>query len=190
MRLGAREIALSALLAGLYAGLVVALGPISFLVLQVRVADALLPLALLFGKPAIVGLALGCFVANFFGLPFPFSLADAVLGSLANFLACSLGYKLGRGAKNAKRAFLTTLAMTGVITAVVGTYLPFLLVACGIPPDLPFLSAEVAPPPLGLLVVGWVGVGLGSLVAVNVLGFPLLVAVRRAIPRAFLPIED
>jgi len=165
----------------------VALGPISFYALQVRVADALLALSVLLGRPAAIGLAVGCLVANFFGLPSPFNVADALLGSLANFLACLVGHRLGKGAEGAQRAFLATLAITGVITAIVGTYLPFLLVACGIPADLPFLSSDVAPAPLGLLLVGWVGVGLGSLVAVNALGFPLLMAVKKALPRAFLP---
>ncbi len=179
-QLRAWEIALSAVLAALYAGLVVALGPVSFYALQVRVADALLPLSIVLGRPAIIGLALGCFIANFFGLPFPFCVADAILGSLANLAACGLGYRLGGGSTDPKKVFLATLAIFGVVTAVVGTYLPFLLVACGIPADLPFLSSRVAPPPLGLLLVGWVGVGLGSLVSVVVMGYLLLVAVVKA----------
>ena len=176
----ARDVALAAVLAALYAGLVVGLAPISFYAIQVRVADALLPLSIILGWPAVLGFAVGCFIANFFGLPFPFCVADAVLGSLANLTACALGYKLGGGSADPKKAFLATLAIFSVVTAVVGTYLPFFLVACGIPADLPFLSSHVAPPPLGLLLVGWVSVGLGSLVSVIVLGYPLLMAVVKA----------
>jgi len=186
LRLRAWEVALSALLAGLYAGLVIALGAISFLALQVRVADALLPLSLIFGRSAAIGLAIGCFIANFFGpFQFPFNLVDATLGSLANLIACLVGHKLGGLARSPPKAFAATLAITSIITAIVGTYLPFVLIACGFPADLPFLSASVAPAPLGLLLVGWVGIGLGSLVAVNAVGFPLLMAVKKALSRAF-----
>jgi len=54
-----RNLALAAVFAALYAALVVAFAPISNLPIQVRIADVLLPLAILFGWPAIVGLGNG-----------------------------------------------------------------------------------------------------------------------------------
>ena len=74
------QIVLAAVFAALYAVGVV-FWPISFQVFQVRVADALLPLAMLFGWPAILGLSLGAFVANIFGGLGP---VDMIGGTLDN----------------------------------------------------------------------------------------------------------
>lgn len=73
---------MTAALAALYALGVVFLAPISFQLFQVRVADALLPLAILFGWPAIIGLSLGAFVANFFG---PLGPVDIIGGAVRQF---------------------------------------------------------------------------------------------------------
>ncbi|MBL7118911.1 QueT transporter family protein, partial [Candidatus Bathyarchaeota archaeon] len=43
------EVVMAALFAALYAIGVIALAPISFMIFQVRIADALLPLSILFG---------------------------------------------------------------------------------------------------------------------------------------------
>jgi uncharacterized membrane protein len=128
------------------------LAPISFQVFQVRVADALLPLSILFGWPAIFGLALGAFVANLFG---PLGPIDVVGGSLANLLA---GYVAWRIALNRGRwwVLLAVGLQVLVVTLIVGTYLSFLF---AIP-----------------LQIGWLGVMLGSIVAIGFLGSLLLFA--------------
>ena len=74
------SVTLTAVFAAIYAVGVVVLAQISFLPFQVRVADALLPLAMLFGWPAVVGLSLGAFVANIFGGLGP---VDMVGGAIA-----------------------------------------------------------------------------------------------------------
>ncbi len=84
---------LTAMFAAVYAVGVYLLTPISFLPFQVRVADALLPLAILFGWPAIIGLSIGAFVANFFG---PLGVVDIVGGALANFIATFLAWRISR----------------------------------------------------------------------------------------------
>ena len=185
MRLRALDVALAAWLAALYAGIVVALPALSFYVVQVRVADALLPLAMLLGRPAIVGLTLGCFIANFFGFSFPFNLVDATLGSMANFLACTLAYRRARrpGGLKPRSAFITTCLMTLVITFIVGTYLPFILVALGLPAYLPFIPIGPIPPIVALVLSGWGGVGLGTFLAVSVLGYLLFSALRRVLTK-------
>src|SRR5208282_202568 len=84
------NIALTAVFAAIYALGVVFLAPISFQIFQVRVADALLPLAMLFGWPAVLGLSLGAFVANIFGGLGP---VDMVGGSVANFIATFVAWQ-------------------------------------------------------------------------------------------------
>jgi len=149
-------LALSAAFASLYAVLVVALAPISFYAAQVRVADALLPLSMLFGWPAILGLSIGCFVGNLFGLPGLAGLIDATLGSLANFMGCALAYYISRSIKHPLRFLAGSIAIVAVITLVVGSYLSALL---------------------GLWVcIG--GVFVGSVVSVVLLGYLLLLAAR------------
>ncbi len=160
----ARDVALSAVLAALYAGLVVALAPISFYIFQVRVADALLPLSAVLGWPAVVGFTVGCFLGNLAGvlagMPSGAVLIDATGGSLANFLGCYLAYKLASGSEDKKRLLASTFVITAVVTAIVGTYLPLLL---GFP-----------------LWMGWLGIFLGSFVSINVMGYLVLLAFLRA----------
>jgi len=56
--------------------------------IQVRVADALLPLSVLFWLPAVIGLTLGVLVGNLFASPF--GAIDVVGGTIANFVATLL----------------------------------------------------------------------------------------------------
>jgi len=88
-----RQVSVTAIFAALYAVGVVLLAPISFGVYQVRVADALLPLSMIFGMPAAAGLSLGCLIANIYG---GLGITDIIGGALANFLACSIAYRIGR----------------------------------------------------------------------------------------------
>lgn len=78
-----RFLALSALIAGLYAVLTAVLAPISFGPLQFRLSEGLNLLAF-FMPQAIPGLAVGCFMANILGGGV---LADIILGTLATLLA-------------------------------------------------------------------------------------------------------
>jgi len=77
-RMNIKRLTLSALLASLYATLVQLGHPISFLVFQVRVANALIGLVPLLGKPAILGLTLGVFLANTTSPLGPIDLVSAV----------------------------------------------------------------------------------------------------------------
>jgi len=149
------RIALTAVFAALYAVGVVFLAPISFQVFQVRVADALLPLAIVFGWPAIFGLSLGAFVANVFGGLGP---VDMIGGAFANFLATLIAWKFV--AWKGKRWIPVGVCVEIlVVTLVVGTYLSYLL---AIP-----------------LTLSWLGILLGSMAAIGVLGSVLLYALSR-----------
>jgi uncharacterized membrane protein len=151
------DVSLTATFAALYAVCVVALAPISFQVFQVRVADALLPLAILFGWPAILGFSGGAFISNFFG---GLGFVDIVGGSLANFLATYVAWKIGR--RNIRGAWLVATASEILLVAViVGSYLSYLF-------QMP-------------LEVGLLGIFLGSLVATGILGSVLLLLISRPI---------
>jgi uncharacterized membrane protein len=143
---------LTAVFAALYAVGVVFLAPISFQVFQVRIADALLPLAMLFGWPAIVGLSLGAFVANFFGGLGP---VDIIGGAIANFIATLVAWKIGHGRRRTS-VLAGIVAEIAIITFIVGPYLSYLI---GMP-----------------LTIGLLGVFLGSVVAIGVLGSILFFA--------------
>lgn len=150
-------ISLTALFAALYAVGVVALAPISFQLFQVRVADALLPLAVLFGWPAVLGFTLGAFVANFFGGLGPI---DVVGGSIANLVATYAAWKLGQRQMRGSR-ILAVATEVIVVSLIVGSYLSYLF-------EMP-------------IEVGLFGVLLGSLIAIGVLGYALLLAISRLV---------
>ena len=156
LKLESKDLALTAVFASLYAAGVVFLAPISFSIYQVRVADALLPLSILFGMPAVFGLSLGCLVANVYG---GLGVIDVVGGTIANFVACTLAWYVGRGG-NIIHRFLGCLVETAVVTLIVGGYL--------------WLIFDV-PVELGLL-----GIFIGSLVAIDVLGFILLESLHQS----------
>lgn len=143
---------LAAIFAALYAIGVVFLAPISFQLFQVRIADALLPLSILFGWPAVLGLTIGAFVANFFGGLGP---VDIIGGAFANFVATLAAWKIVQS-RSKLRVALGVASEIAVITFIVGSYLSYLF---GIP-----------------LEAGWLGVLLGSIVAIGALGSLLLFA--------------
>ena len=166
-RVDARGIAVAALVAAMYAALVAALPMISFLLWQVRLADALLMLSTVLGWPAVVGVTLGCLLGNLMAAPWGSALLaaiDAVLGSAANFLASYLAYRVAYR-KGLRSKILAAGCEIAVVSIIVGSYLKLLL-------EWAF-GAEV---PLWLSITGVVP---GSLLAIGVLGTSLAVALER-----------
>ena len=145
-----------AIFAALYAVGVIFLAPISFGVVQVRIADAMLPLAMIFGLPSALGLSLGCLVANVYG---GLGVIDIVGGAAANLVACTLAWYIGRKGRAAQR-FLGTVVETVAVALIVGGYLAVIF---------------QVPVEIGLL-----GVLVGSIIAINAVGFPLEEAIRRS----------
>ena len=164
-----RNLALAAVFGALYAALVIGFAPISNLPIQVRVADALMPLAILFGWPAILGLGIGTVVGNFAadsitGFPSASIGLDIAGGSLVNLLAGFLAWKIGQRGWRIRNWnvswFVATLVETALISVVVGGYLS---VAFSIPLALSIL-----------------GILAGEVVAINMGGFVLLNIIGRA----------
>lgn len=82
-----REVTTGALIASAYSVLTVMLGELGYSWIQVRISEALTPLPFLMGFPAVVGLTIGCFVANWFS---PVGLADVIFGPLFTLIAALL----------------------------------------------------------------------------------------------------
>jgi uncharacterized membrane protein len=150
------KIALASITAALYAIGVILLASISFLLFQVRIADALIPLSIAFGMPVVLGVTLGNIVANVYG---GLGYIDIVGGSLANFIAAYAGWKIGsRHFKGSQ--FIATVAQNLIVSSIVGSYLALLF--------------DVS------LEMGFLGVLLGSIISMNVLGYVLLLATEKS----------
>ncbi len=161
VKIYSRDLALTAVFAALYAVLVLALAGISFQLVQVRVADALIPLSMLFGWPVMVGVSIGGAIANV-ASPMPSVLTDITFGSIANLIASLLAWRIGSWRTMGKGAseFLGCIAATLVVTFIVGTYLAIL--------------TEME------LWVWWLGIGVGSMVSINILGYTLVQIMKKA----------
>jgi uncharacterized membrane protein len=164
-----RNLALAAVFGALYAAFVIGFAPISNLPIQVRVADALMPLAILFGWPAILGLGIGTVVGNFAadsitGFPSASIGLDIVGGSLVNLLAGFLAWKIGQRSwriRNWNVSWLVaTLVETALISVVVGGYLSIVF------------SIPLALSILGILAGEVVAINIGGFVLLNIIGRP------------------
>ena len=151
-----KQISLTAIFAVLYAVAVVTLLPISFSIFQVRIADALLPLAIIFGWPTIIGVSLGTIVANFFG---GLGVIDVIGGTVANFIAALSAWKIG--SRKIKYSWIyAIISEILIVTIIVGSYLSYLF-------NMPLL-------------LGLSGVLIGSIIAIGILGYLLLTAISRS----------
>ena len=84
-----RKLVRCGLVAAIYVVLCLALQPLSYGAVQVRVAEALCLLPV-FGTEYILGVVLGCFLANLLGS----TIVDVIFGTLATLLACLVTYRL------------------------------------------------------------------------------------------------
>lgn len=160
MKNRSRSVAEASLFAALYAVGVLLLAPISFGVLQVRVADALIPLSILFGWPVVAGVTLGNLVANTLGSPF--GAVDVLGGSAANFIASYLAMKIAH-TRSIGSWLLGCVAANGAVSVIVGGYITWL---AQIPLGSPWWDLPI------------IGVLIGSTVSINILGYLLLKALR------------
>jgi len=153
-----KQLSLTALIAALYAALVVVLAPISFGPIQLRIADSLIPTSAILGWPAIFGVALGAIIGNTY---FFISPIDIIFGALANFLA---GYILFRYRVH---FYLAAIAASIILGFIVGGYLWLFFP----PPDIFGLSAPVA------MIIS---ITFSSLIAVSIIGVTLVEVLRRS----------
>jgi uncharacterized membrane protein len=155
MRNNTRSTMVIVVFAALYAVAVIFLAPISFDIYQVRIADALLPLSMIFGIPSALGFGLGAIVSNIYG---GLGIIDIFGGTVANIIACSIAWYIAKRGGRIYR-FFGSLFETIIITVIVGGYLALIF----------YVPIEF----------GLFGVLVGSLIAINIIGFPIQEIIRR-----------
>lgn len=109
-----------AVIAALYAAVTLALAPLSFGSVQLRISEGFCALAL-FSPAAIPGLTVGCIISNLFS---PMGMADVIFGSLATFLSAALIYLL-KNVKIKNYPFLFIVFPSVINGIIVGLELKF-----------------------------------------------------------------
>lgn len=120
-----RSLALSGLVAALYAVTTILFAPISYGYIQVRISEALTVLPFLFPQ-AVFGLFVGCLFANLFG---GFGILDVVLGSGATLLAGIISSAMPNVYLAALPPVLVNMVIVGGIFRLFWTF-PFPSVRC------------------------------------------------------------
>ena len=133
-----------AMIAAIYVVLNIIFATISYGPIQIRIAEALVDLPFI-DPSAIMGLFLGCILANVIG---PLGMIDIIGGSLCTLIAAYLTYKV----KNPKLAPLPPVLINAFGVSI---YLHLLF-------DLPYWITVLY-------------IGLGEVIACYVLGYPLLI---------------
>lgn len=173
VRIDSRDLTSNAIFAALYVVInilelfVVGSPVFTYGPIQLRVADALIALAALFGWPVIGGVTLGCFVTNayyFLGAP------DVILGPVANLVA----------------ALIVMLLRKHKLFACVVGALPIGVIVGG------YLWMFFPPPDIFGALPAWAGmiisITVSSLIAVAVIGYILLSTLSR--PQVLVPLKS
>ena len=144
-----------AVIAAGYVVLCLALAPFSYGAVQVRIAEALCLLPV-FGAEYIVGVTLGCFLANLLGS----TVIDAVFGTLATLLACLVTYKL-RNVRVKGLAIPASLPPVVFNMLIVGAF------------EITFFFSDTAPT-AALAAFNAVAVGIGEIISCTIVGVALV----------------
>ena len=153
--LSVRRLVRCAVIAAVYVVVCLVLAPFSYGAVQVRVAEALCLLPV-FGAEYIVGVTLGCFLANLLGS----TVVDVVFGTLATLLACLVTYKL-RDIRVKGLAIPASMPPVVFNMIIVGAF------------EITFFFSDGAPTAM-LAVFNAVTVGIGELISCTILGVALV----------------
>ena len=145
-----RKLVHCGVVAAIYVVLCLALQPLSYGAVQVRVAEALCLLPV-FGAEYIVGVVLGCFLANLLGS----TIVDVIFGTIATLLACHVRF---RG-----------LAIAASLPPVL-----FNAVIIGIEIAVMFPDPTSSAPIWLACITNGISVGIGELISCTVLGVVLV----------------
>ena len=147
-----------AVIAAVYVVLCLVLAPFSYGAIQVRIAEALCLLPV-FGAEYIIGVTLGCFLANLFGS----TIIDVVFGTIATLLACLVTYRL-------RNVRIKGLAIPASLPPVL-----FNAVFVGIEITIFFTDYTAMSAPVWLLcLTNGITVGIGELISCTILDVALV----------------
>lgn len=154
MRESTKKIVVTALVAAVYATLTLSLGFISYGPIQFRIAEVMILLAFI-RKEYIIGLTLGCFLANVIG---PYGVPDIVFGTTATLMSAILVYLTS---KMQKKWSLLIASLWPTITnaIIIGAMLNIFF---GVP-----------------LILGMLQVGFGQFVVITIIGIPFFKMVNK-----------
>ena len=145
-----KKLVTTALVAALYATVTLALGFISYGSIQFRLSEVMTLLPLI-SKEYILGLTLGCLLANILG---PGGVPDIIFGTLATFISVYLVYLTGKYMKYKK----STVLVASLWPVIVGLELNIFF---GLP-----------------LLLSMIQVGFGQFVVITIIGVPLFKSVN------------
>ena len=160
-RINVRKIAFSGVVAALYAGLTMAVMPLSYGPVQLRLSEALCIMPFFFPF-TVWGLFVGCIVANLIS-PYPL---DILVGPIASFIAALCTMYIGKMKKRESISIKTLACFPPVLfnALFIGAMIAYIMVGEGAADA--FLPAFISS---GL----WVG--LGQLIVMYALGLPLMI---------------
>lgn len=148
-----------AVIAAVYTVLCLALAPISYGAVQVRIAEAM-GLLVVFGPEYALGVTVGCFLANMLGFGFP----DILFGTAATALACIFTYLL----RNKRIAGL----------AIPASLPPVIFNALIVGPEIAYYFSDT-PFTLGLCVANGLSVAVGEVISCCILGVALVHVIEK-----------
>ena len=166
MEFDSRDLALTAVFSALYVVINIiqtaTIGnPTIYGPIQLRVADFMIALAILFGWPLVGGVTVGCMLTNAY---YFLGASDVILGPIANLIAAIIVMFLR------KRRLVACIAGALPVGVIVGSYLWLFF---------PFLS----PPEILGFLPAWaamiVSLTISSLIAVGVIGYLVLSVLSR-----------
>ncbi len=154
-RIKTKILAFIAMYAALYAALVIVLGELSFGLVNIRIADAMLAVVPLVGFAGVLGHTLGVFIGNIFSTA---GLVD-LLNTIPSFVMAFVVYYVYKRTRNDYSVLATSIAYSLVLGTTVGW----------------MLSAVFGMPLLPT--IGWVIVG--NLIVTTLIGWPLFKLLKR-----------
>ena len=155
----------TAIVAAIYAALTIGLSPLSYGPIQFRLSEVLILLAFV-NSDYIVGLTIGCLIANLLG---PYGLADIAFGTFATLVSAYLVNVTPKLIKNKYAIWVASLWPVLANAVIVGLMLNIFF-------KLPFLLCMLE-------------VGIGEFGVVTVVGVPLFKLVLSKYP-GFLYFKD
>ena len=162
----------AAVIAAVYFALTFFLAPLSYGPIQIRFAEALTILPVLFPE-AVIGVTIGCLLSNLFN-PLGFMWADMVFGTLATFCAAVLTYYIGRLFRKKAGVFLAAappvLINALVVPIIIFAYIKDDMAAINIFTSNMFL----------LYLLGFTSVLIGQAIAVYGIGIPLYFGIKKS----------